>query len=190
MGTRSRIGVMHGTVCKSVYCHWDGYLEHNGKILQEHYDSAKANNLVALGDISSLGTKIGEQHPFSPHFDEGSKAAFDAAQNAGWTTFYGRDRGEKNVDFAVDHTFEDFMKRVDGCGAEYYYIMKDGVWYVGDNYGVTYMSGTLVPLAEALYKDEPDSEIQADLNETLGLDRNTSMEDLVAHIAELDGEAA
>jgi hypothetical protein len=42
------------------------------------------------------------------------------------------------------------MKRVDGCGAEYYYIMRDGVWYVGDNYGTTAMSGTLVPLAEAL----------------------------------------
>ncbi len=65
MGTRSRIGVMHGDVCKSVYCHWDGYLDHNGRILQEHYDSAQANHLVALGDISSLGTKIGDAHPFS-----------------------------------------------------------------------------------------------------------------------------
>ena len=60
MGTRSRIGVMHGDVVKSVYCHWDGYLEHNGQILLEHYDSAKANNLVALGDLSSLGSVIGE----------------------------------------------------------------------------------------------------------------------------------
>jgi len=25
MGTRSRVGIMHGTVCKSVYCHYDGY---------------------------------------------------------------------------------------------------------------------------------------------------------------------
>jgi hypothetical protein len=50
----------------------------------------------------------------------------------------------------VDFTFEDFMKRVDGCYAEYYYIMKDGEWYVGDNYGSTAMSGRLVPLAEAL----------------------------------------
>jgi hypothetical protein len=47
MGTRSRIGVMHGDKVKSIYCHWDGYLEHNGAILQEHYDSAKANHLVA-----------------------------------------------------------------------------------------------------------------------------------------------
>jgi hypothetical protein len=150
MGTRSRIGVMHGDKCKSVYCHWDGYLEHNGAILQEHYDSAKANNLVALGDISSLGPKIGEQHPFSPHGSEEDRIAHQAASDAGYTTFYGRDRDEKGCEFQTDLTFEDFMKRVDGCGAEYYYIMRDGVWYVGDNYGTTAMSGTLVPLAEAL----------------------------------------
>lgn len=154
MGTRSRIGVMHGDKCKSVYCHWDGYLAHNGAILQEHYDSAKASMLVALGDISSLGRSIGEQHPFSPHGSAEDSAAYEAASQAGWTTFYGRDRDEKGVDFKVDFTFEDFMNRVCGCGAEYYYIMKDGVWYVGDNYGTTELSGKLVPLTEALAKEK------------------------------------
>lgn len=141
MGTRSRIGVMHGDKCKSVYCHWDGYLEHNGRILQEHYDSAKANNLVALGDLSSLAREIdfpdGEFHTFNSPMEN-------------VTVFYGRDRGEDGTDFRVDFTFEDFMKRVHGCGAEYYYIMQDGVWYVGDNYGTTALSGKLVPLTEAL----------------------------------------
>jgi hypothetical protein len=177
MGTRSRIGVMHGDVCKSVYCHWDGYLEYNGAILQEHYDSARANHLVALGDISSLRKNIvipdGVEHTFEKPTDD-------------ITIFYGRDRGETGTEFKTDHNFADFLTRVENCGAEYYYIMRDGVWYVGS----PYKGSKLVPLAEALNKDEPDSETQADLNETLGLDRNTSMEDLVAHIAELDGEAA
>ncbi len=150
MGTRSRIGVMHGDICKSVYCHWDGYLEHNGTILLEHYDSARANHLVAMGDISSLGPKIGEQHPFSPFTSAEDKVAYEAADKEGWTTFYGRDRGEKNVDFASDLTFADFLARAEGCGAEFYYIMKDGVWYVGDTYGTTAMSGQLVPLAQAM----------------------------------------
>jgi len=141
MGTRSRIGVMHGDVCKSVYCHWDGYLEYNGKMLLENYDSSKANFLVALGDISSLRKSI--------EIPEGVEHSFEKAHDD-ITIFYGRDRGEKDVEFKVDHTFEDFMKRVDGCGAEYYYIMKDGVWYVGDNYGATEKSGRLVPLTEAL----------------------------------------
>jgi hypothetical protein len=65
MGTRSRIGVMHGDKVKSIYCHWDGYLDFNGRILQEHYDSSKANHLVALGDLSSLRANIGEKHAFS-----------------------------------------------------------------------------------------------------------------------------
>jgi len=147
MGTRSRIGVMHGDKCKSVYCHWDGYLEHNGVILQEHYDSAKANHLVAMGDISSLGKHIGEQHPFSP-FGEGDKDAYEAAVKAGATTFYGRDRGEENVDFAVDQTFAEFLERVENCGAEYYYIMEDGKWYCGSVYGE--FAGRLVLLSEAL----------------------------------------
>jgi hypothetical protein len=149
MGTRSRIAVMHGEVCKSVYCHWDGYLEHNGAILQEHYDSSKANQLVALGDLSSLRPEIGEKHAFSrlevPMDDE----AYDKLYG-NMTTFYGRDRGEQNVEWKVDHTFEDFLDRAKGCAAEFYYVMKDGVWYVGDTYGSTELSNKLTPLTEAL----------------------------------------
>lgn len=173
MGTRSRIGVMHGDKCKSVYCHWDGYLEHNGKILLENYDSARANHLVALGDMSSLGPVIGEQHPFSQFVSDTeefkqlaaeeqariqaeTKAAYEAAHEAGWTTFYGRDRGEKGTEFQVDETFESFMSRCDGCCAEYYYIMKDGVWYCGTTYSSGALAGKLVPLAEALAKSNED----------------------------------
>ena len=161
MGTRSRIGVMHGDTCKSVYCHWDGYLAYNGAILQEHYDSAKANYLVALGDISSLGKSIGEQHPFSKFDIKGDEPDAEAklklmeqAEAEGWTTFYGRDRGEEGTDFAVDFTFSKFLERVDACGAEYYYIMKDGVWYTGcPNKG-----DKMVTLAEALEFDRQNED--------------------------------
>ena len=142
MGTRSRIGVMHGDKCKSVYAHWDGYPSYNGKILQEHYDSAKANHLVALGDLSSLDKEVvipeGAQHSFQVPLD-------------GITTFYGRDRGETGTEFQVDETFEDFLKRADDCCAEYYYIMKDGVQYCGSTYkSDTNLGYKLVPLAEVL----------------------------------------
>ena len=152
MGTRSRIGVMHGDVCKSVYCHWDGYLEHNGVILHEHYDSAKANHLVALGDISSLDLQIGEQHEFDcPH-------AYGSIEREVWetnfgdmTTFYGRDRGEEGCDFKVAHTFEEFLEQVNYCGAEYYYVMKDGVWYAGAIYATEgLVKDGLVALGTAL----------------------------------------
>jgi len=160
MGTRSRIGVMHGDKCKSVYCHYDGYLSHNGKILQEHYDSSKANHLVALGDISSLGKHIGEAHPFSefdidkddPDFDK-LIALHELAKAEGWTTFYARDRGETDMDFEVSHDFDEFLELCDGTGAEYYYIMRDGTWYCGSLYSVEGMiAGGLFELGEQLAK--------------------------------------
>jgi hypothetical protein len=150
MGTRSRIGVMHGDKVKSVYCHWDGYLEHNGQILQEHYNSARANNLVALGDLSSLRPELGEKHAFS-HFElRAEEVAGYKLLTENWCTFYGRDRGETGAEFQVAHTFAEFMEQCDNCGAEYYYIMRDGVWYVGDTYGETALSNQLKPLADAL----------------------------------------
>ena len=132
---------MHGVVCKSVYCHWDGYPEHNGRILLEHYDSAKANHLVSLGDISSLARNI--------DFPDGEFHTFDSPME-NVTVFYSRDRDETGAEFATDHTFEDFLARARNCFAEYYYIMKDGVWYVGDTYDNTNMSNQLTFLATAL----------------------------------------
>lgn len=137
MATRSAIGVMHGDKCKAVYCHWDGYIDHNGRILLEHYDSAKANNLVALGDISSLGSEIGEKHDFDVRFTKG-------AIGENWTKFYGRDRGETGTEFKVFHNDKELFAGID---AEYFYVMKDGVWYVseGDEWEV---------LSEAIAKEE------------------------------------
>jgi len=150
MGTRSRIGVMHGGVCKSVYCHWDGYLEHNGRILLEHYNSAKANHLVSLGDLSCLRREVdfpdGEFHTFNSPMEN-------------VTVFYGRDRDEDGTDFATDHTFETFFDRAVGCGAEWYYVMQDGFWYVGNTYGndVKFYK-KLVLLSEAMAAVEETAE--------------------------------
>jgi hypothetical protein len=140
---------MHGDKVKSVYCHWDGYPEHNGRILQEHYDSTKANNLVSLGDLSILRPEIGEKHAFSRLETPMDEEAYDKLYG-NMTTFYGRDRGEKGTEFQVAQTFAEFLEQCDNCAAEYYYIMKDGVWYVGDTYEGTPLSKTLTLLTEAL----------------------------------------
>jgi len=156
MGTRSSIAVKHGNNIKAVYCHWDGYLEHNGAILLESYDSAKANNLVALGDISFLNRKIGEKHPFSPHSTSKSPAkqvrirqAHEAAELAGWTTFYGRDRGETGCEFRTFGSESEWVEHYDNVGAEYYYLMDNGVWYVS-----TPDDSDFVPLHEAMERSE------------------------------------
>lgn len=57
MATRSYIGIedQDGSV-RIIYCHNDGYLEHNGRILLESYDTEeKVQALISLGNISSLG---------------------------------------------------------------------------------------------------------------------------------------
>ena len=156
MGTRSRIGVMHGDKVKSIYCHWDGYLEHNGAILQEHYDSAKANQLVALGDLSSLRPNIGEKHAFSQFELPADEVEAFKALTEDMCTFYGRDRGEKGVEFKVAQTFDEFLEQCYNSGAEYYYIMRDGVWYCGDTYESTPLSKKLTALADALQAETVD----------------------------------
>jgi hypothetical protein len=153
MGTRSRIGVMHGDKVKSIYCHWDGYLEGVGATLLKHYDSAKANHIVALGDMSSLQADIGEKHAFSKHDVPGIEVR---VHNDEWCTFYGRDRGEKGVEFKVAQTFDEFLEQCYNCGAEYYYIMRDGTWYCGDTYGSSPLSTKLTALADALQAQTVD----------------------------------
>ena len=151
MGTRSRIGVMHGDNVKSVYCHWDGYLQHNGAILQEHYDSAKANQLVALGDLSSLRPEIGEKHAFSQFELRAEEVAGFKLLTENMCTFYGRDRGETGTEWKTHTNFVDFFAEVEGSWCEWYYIMRDGVWYVGNRYETDErFFQKLVPLAEAL----------------------------------------
>ena len=156
MGTRSRIGVMHGNKVKSIYCHWDGYLSFNGRILQDSYDSAKANQLVALGDLSSLRAEIGEKHAFSKFELPTEEVEAFETLTENWCTFYGRDRGEKGTEFEVDHTFAEFLERVDGCGAEYYYIMENGQWYCGSMHERDPFYQRLVLLSQALETETVD----------------------------------
>lgn len=136
MGTRSAIGVMHGDKAKVVYCHWDGYLEHNGRILFDHYDSPKANHLVALGSISSLDKNI--------EIPEGVEHTFDKPAK-GITVFYGRDRGESGNEYTVCFSDEEIYEAFDWC--EYFYIMRDGVWYVSQGPGTDWRE-LAVALAE------------------------------------------
>ena len=61
MATRSLIGKQNadGTIT-SIYCHFDGYPEHNGVILQEHYSTpVSVGELLALGNLSVLAEQIG-----------------------------------------------------------------------------------------------------------------------------------
>jgi hypothetical protein len=123
MGTRSTISIQNedGTVT-GIYCHWDGYLSHNGYILNQFYtDEAKVRELIALGDLSSLGADIGTKHDF------------DAAPQ-GECNAYGRDRGEKGVDARTEHNWRQFRAE---NGQEYDYLFVPGAgWSVSTYNGI------------------------------------------------------
>ena len=57
MGTRSRIGIqLQDNSVLSVYCHYDGYPEFNGRVLRDNYDTIeKVRNLIDGGDMSAPG---------------------------------------------------------------------------------------------------------------------------------------
>ena len=125
MGTRSMIAIQnpYSKDVRAVYCHWDGYLEHNGSILQKHYgSSAKVNNLIALGDLSSLRPELGVKHAFSTYdLTKDEQEAYEK-EHGNSCTFYGRDRGETGVDFKVFDTLAEAEDHY--TWSDYYYCFK------------------------------------------------------------------
>ena len=109
MATRSRIAIENqdGSVT-SIYCHWDGQIYSNGRILNKNYTTKdKVEELIALGNLSSLDETIER------------------------TVAYHRDNGEYHlvqISFInVEELFEDGFS----MGVEYIYCFtKDGIWLV------------------------------------------------------------
>jgi len=134
MATRSTIAKLgKDGIIKSVYCHSNGYLEWNGRILNEHYrDESKVDELLAHGDISSLDKNIGEKLPFNDY-----KLFAEKEQ----CRFYHRDRGEESKinKFANTEDYSEYGKEV----GNYTYLYAYGEWYV-------YKNGSFVELEEAL----------------------------------------
>ena len=125
MSTHSNIGILNqdGTV-DYIYCHFDGYLQYNGSILNKHYTTEEqVRKLIALGDMSSLGEKLGEKQEFNKQ----SRREYCLA--------YGRDKGESNTEARkcsyVDYTREYFEAFI------YLFTPKSNEWVVRES-GVHY----------------------------------------------------
>tara|TARA_Y100000389_G_scaffold116295_1_gene113435 strand:- start:340 stop:720 length:381 start_codon:yes stop_codon:yes gene_type:complete len=107
MATRSAIGYKLPTgEVRGIYCHWDGYVEHNGAMLQTHYtDAAKIAAMVELGDMSTLAAEIAD------------------------CVYYGRDRGETDVAAQTYNDVDEFVTHyADGC--DYEYLWNGNEWII------------------------------------------------------------
>jgi len=130
MATRSVIAKLDSKGVQAIYCHNDGYLSNNGKILDQHYThEVHVNQLLAEGDISSLRDTIAD------------------------TTFYMRDRGESNKEATNLHNETKLLEfAFELCDAEVVYMYAYGSWYVYDNSNkIGNTSYQFIELEEALY---------------------------------------
>jgi hypothetical protein len=119
MATRSYIGVRNTDASVDyIYCHFDGYPEHNGAILREHYSNInRVNELLNLGDLSVLGKFIGEKMDFNKRVQDTCLA-------------YGRDRGESNV----DKKNSEYDKLITDQDVDYVYIFDGDYWECHSTY--------------------------------------------------------
>lgn len=140
MATRSTIALEYadGTV-DCVYCHWDGYLSRNGKILMEHWQNPfKVQEMMDLGAMSVLGPNIGKKHDFNDHPHDRNDS-----------TFYGRDRGESDVSAKRFASFQDYVENHQY--EEFEYILRtDGNWYACAYRFVNNVASDYIPLNVAL----------------------------------------
>jgi hypothetical protein len=123
MATRSNIAMKtpEGRIV-SIYCHWDGYPEHNGEMLRRYYNTtAKVAELISLGSLSSLREEIGEQHDFNARYEDN-----DIRQN--WCMAYHRDRGEE----LRISTYNDIPSWIADM-EEYAYLWNGKEWLVNDH---------------------------------------------------------
>jgi hypothetical protein len=126
MATRSTIAVEHadGTVSQ-VYCHWDGYLSHNGQILVDHYDTQeKVEQLVSLGSMSSLRPNC---------IPDPAKTHSSINPQDDVTTYYSRDNSEPFVEPSLYPTVDNYKRNLQ-C-EEYDYLFTEGQWEVSNGRG-------------------------------------------------------
>ena len=117
MGTRSRIGLqLKDNSVVSVYCHYDGYPEFNGRVLREFYNTKeKASDLINGGDMSCTWTNAGWNNETLPESGP----------------LYYTMRGE-SLESNAPQLYKDLNEFLCGAdsnyGAEYTYHYVNGEW--------------------------------------------------------------
>ena len=124
MATRAIIAKLDDKGVKAIYNHSDGYLEHAGRILAEHYkDESKVDKLLAHGDVSIIDENIGVKIDFNDY-----KTRYANKQ----CKFYMRDRGEKYKHAEQLKDEIELIEFSNNCDVDFIYMFAYGYWYVYD----------------------------------------------------------
>ena len=116
MATRSLIAKKEKNGFIGIYCHWDGYPEHQLPILENSYNSSElVDQLIALGSISILGNKIGTKQNFETPEDEDTCLA------------YHRDKGEEFSQTIVTSAKE-LLAEAEELWLDYLYVFTENGW--------------------------------------------------------------
>lgn len=113
---------------KSIYCHWDGYVDGVGLMLVNHYrDPTKVAELMSLGNLSVLDmwvTPSTSYHTFN-------------RPDKGVCVAYGRDRGEEDqqASSSIEDSVEDLVASMRRMCSKYVYVYLDEEWYMLDGNG-------------------------------------------------------
>lgn len=106
MSTRSIIArKINDTEYETVYCHWDGYLENNGLILECCYNSPeKVKDLISHGNMSSLGKNLSECDFYkeNPEIVDTKKGLYEKASFADFIYLHdGKDWTVSKFDYSL-----------------------------------------------------------------------------------------
>jgi hypothetical protein len=119
MATRCRIAIQNTDKSyHSVYCHFDGYPQHTGKLLAQYWtDISHIERLMNLGDVSVLD------------------------RNHDKTRFYHRDLLEQKTNALFAENFDELLLQTTDCGGEYVYAFIDNKWFyhVSENDGTDWI---------------------------------------------------
>lgn len=129
MSTRSLIGILNeDDTVDWVYCHWDGYIDHVGRMLRDHYKSEpKIRELLLNGDLSSLEEEIS----MIKFYDKEKSFSKSGSVNR----------------YLNENHFQSFL---------YLFIPKKNEWLIADTHKKIFLPFNVFEIKQELEEDEED----------------------------------
>ena len=107
MSTRCRIAIQNKDQSyNSIYCHFDGYPQHTGKLLAQYWTNIEnVSSLINSGDVSVLDRSYQK------------------------TKFYSREYNTAITQALIAKDLDELLQQTQDCGGEYVYAYINNHWF-------------------------------------------------------------